>query len=592
MIGDILLPKGKTLTLAAMRISAHTQQLFVSVYVHKRQGECRGCHTLSAAVHSRYTRRLADVPCGGWSVVLEVRIRKFFCRAQGCGRRIFAEQLGEVAGKWARRTTRLQAIIECIGVALGGSMAQYVCGLLRVPVSRRVILHTIRRTVLPTLSTPRVLGVDDWALRRGQRYGTLLVDLETGRRIGLLPDRSATTLATWLQAHPGVQIISRDRAGAYAEGARQGAPGAVQVADRFHLLQNLATALTISYEAHAGLLKHLTLEQQPAPTELPSHDIPQTDANARGPSHAPQTTPVQALRDERRAVWLAKFERVHALRKEGWSIHAIARELGITRRTARKYARLPHLPKKTSPRSGPRLLDPYRAFLQQRFAEEPGLSSRQLWQESKQRGFPGGQTLVYRYWAQLRAQSGIPVKSPPAQRGPRPTAMPVLKNPPFTARMLTSLVLSRQDTLSEKQRTLLLRARQLHPHLDLATSLAQQFTTLLRSRNPHRLDSWLQQVEASGLPSLRGFASGIRRDYPAVEAALSYAWSNGPVQGMLTVSNLSNVKCLVVPNPTCFASGFLLLPDSPKLYKNPDVGKQYIILPSQTNLPPNLTEPE
>jgi len=218
---------------------------------------CPLCTTPAHRLHSYYERTLADVPWAEYRVRLRLRVRKWFCRHPHCHRRIFTERLPTVAAPWARRTLRLTRRLVAVGLALGGKAGVRLSQCWGLTVSRNTLLRGLRRLSVPISPTPTVLGVDDWALRKRHTYGTILVDLEQHQPIALLGDREAETLAQWLHHHPGVQIVSRDRSKAYEDGVRQGAPEAIQVADRFHLVQNLAEVLDQVFNAHIQELNAL-----------------------------------------------------------------------------------------------------------------------------------------------------------------------------------------------------------------------------------------------------------------------------------------------------------------------------------------------
>lgn len=487
---------------------------------------CSACGASAIRVHSRYVRTLADLPWQGTRVRLVVTVRRFFCEAAGCERRIFAECLPETAARYARRTGRVATLLELIGFALGGRAGSRMAAALGLASAPGTVLARVRAAAAAAdgsieVPTPRVLGVDDWALRRGQRYGTLLVDLERHRVIDLLPDREAATLAAWLRAHPGVEIISRDRGGAYAEGARQGAPDAVQVADRFHLLHNLVEALERVCARHHTVVREAAEEIGPAPRsreELRQRRYSGLPANSPGPTaHERQSA-------ERRARRLERYERVVALRARGMPKKRIARELGLDRRTVTAWLTAGHFPER-APRTTrqPRLVEAYMPQIAA-YYDRGGTNAAALARQLAAEGYRGTDATVRRALTALRMSRQPAVTVSPSATTAR-AAVPVP-----SPRAVAWLLRKPAEKLSDGERTYVTALTTKCPAIAEAQALADRFARMLREHEINELAPWLSAAEGS---ELKAFARGIRRDYDAVLAALCFPWSNGQVEGQV-----------------------------------------------------------
>ena len=357
---------------------------------------CPLCRQLSQRVHSHYRRTLADLPWQGNTVKIVLTCRKLFCGNRECKRRIFAEPIPFVARRCARKTCRLAEALWELAYLAGGEAAARIARTFGLSVSPDALLRSLHRTPPPDSSTPRVLGVDDFAFKRGRVYGTLLIDLERHRPVDLLPDREAQTLANWLQTHPGVEVISRDRGNAYIEGATQGAPDAVQVADRWHLLHNLKGAVEELLMRHRSqLLRRAPLTSAPSlpdrPSSEPSCSVLSQHEKAR-----------LAKRDKR----LERYGQVAALKEQGKSVPEIAQAVGVSKRTISRFLAASSFPERRRRRRSPSPLDPYLPYLKERF--EAGChKGRPLWRQIVAQGYAGPVASIYPVLARLR--EGLPL---------------------------------------------------------------------------------------------------------------------------------------------------------------------------------------
>jgi transposase len=488
---------------------------------------CPRCHHCATRIRGAYVRTLADLPWSGRSVRLQLRVRKFACDLPHCPQRIFTERLPNVTIPYARRTTRLTDVVRAVAFAVGGEGGSRLLHRLRMAVSATTVLRVIRRTGAEVRPTPRVLGIDDWARRKGQTYGSILVDLEHHQVVDLLPDRTATTVATWLRGHPGVEIVSRDRAEAYAEGAALGAPQAIHVADRWHLLKNLGDALEEVLQQHRAQIKQVFVPTSPEAAPAAALHV----------NHPPPVVPARVLaeRAAKRQARFACYTQVLALRQRGMTLRAIAAEVGLNPKTVGRWMQTATFPERVPRPSRRKCLDPYTPYLVERW--NAGChNATLLWHEIKQQGYGGGCTRVRDFLAPFRPRRGQ--RSGMDERTTQHAA--VTDGVPPTIRTLRGCVLRRPDQITQHEQNLVHRLRTAHTVVEAAVQWTQAFAAMVRQRQPEHLEPWLWQVANSEVASLRRFAAGIQRDKAAILAGLTLEWSQGQVEGQ--VNRLKLVK--------------------------------------------------
>jgi transposase len=471
---------------------------------------CPACGAASARVHGRYARRLADAAVGGRRVVIRLTVRRFSCPVPGCKRKTFAEQVPGLTSRYARKTPLLASMLRDVAVALAGRAGSRLAAALGVPASRQVLLRLVMAAPDPAVPAPRVLGVDDFAIRRGQNYGTVIIDCQTGAPLDLLEGRDAQPLADWLIDHPGVEVICRDRSGAYADGARTGAPDAVQVADRFHLWQNLAKAVERCVAAHRSCLA----EPGPAPIAA---DEP-----------APAAEPLAGARPDPSGKYADRARRhhalVHELLAEGRGLREIARYLGWGLHTVQRYARAATWQELADGRwQGPRAskLDPFKPYLSQRTGEGCG-NGAQLFREIQDRGYTGSYSVVRSYLDLHR-----PAKEP-------------LPPAPPTVRDVTGWLTRHPDSLTEDDRPQLKAVLERCPQLQAASDQVRAFAAMLTQLTGQDLPQWISNARDAGLPGISSFAKGLEQDLDAVTQGLTTRWNSGPVEGR--VNHIKMIK--------------------------------------------------
>lgn len=502
------------------KVIPQADEITVAVETAQTEAVCPDCQRASTKLHSRYERRLADLPWAGIAVRLHLRARKFFCPNMDCHRRIFCERLPAVVAPYGRRTLRLNEALTVIGFALGGAAGARASRKLALGASSDTLLRRVRSTASAPRPAVRVLGVDDWAVRRRARYGTILVDLERRRVIDLLPDREGITVENWLKANPGVEIATRDRSATYAEAIRKGAPSAIQVADRWHLLANLTDAVERVLNNRQSQVREAASVVIKAQTSLASAVInagPTTMLSSRSGRESEQN------REKR----YARYLQVIKLRKQGLAMRVIAQSLKMSRVTVRHYIEADGFPERAPTRTRYSQIEKYVAYLHQRFAAGCD-NATQLWREIAAQGYGGKAAMVRRYIKRLRVRTeALDVK----QRAEIQSAAVNFKSP--SIRRAAWWLIKEADDLTAEQRLFVERLICQCPDVGKVKELAQDFMRMVTRKKASRFEQWLMRARRSAVTEFRSFAEGLNKDRDAVVAALRSPWSNGQVEGQI-----------------------------------------------------------
>jgi transposase len=521
---DTLLPPESGVRIRS--ITFERSAVVVELVTTSSAASCPQCGGASAAVHSRYRRHLQDQPCRGQRLRLAVTARKFICPRADCPRRVFCERLPELTEPHARTTGVLAGVHRAIGLALGGEGGARLAARLSMPTSPDTLLRRVKDHPGEPCPSPRYVGLDDWASRKGRSYGTILIDLERRCVIDILPGRDGEAVRQWLATHPQVEIITRDRWPAYIEAANTAAPQARQVADRFHLLRNVREAVEKLLARHGSAIRAASAAAESSPTGAAAN----TDATAAAPepgvkprSKKEQHRVVQRrLREER-------FRQVKTLLAQGQSCRAIARRLGLNLKVVLRYRRLDECPNWAPGRVVPTQLDPFAAAIAA-WVAAGNRNSADLFRDLKAQGYVGGYDAVRRYVNRLIGSSGRPGRRDPDARR-RPPSAP-------SARKLSFRVVNPKP--ESRSARVLKGLRERDPKLDAALVLAEELLAMVRRQCPTTLPAWASKAEASGDVDLRNLAVSLMQDAAAVEAALTTSWSNGPVEGH--VNRLKTIK--------------------------------------------------
>jgi len=455
-------------------------------------GLCPSCGTVSRRVHSRYRRRATDLPLSGRIVQLLVIARRFRCDAVLCGRQIFTERFAEgVLAPSARRTARLDSIVHHLGLALGGRPAAGFAKRLMLPVSKDTLLRVVRRRSRPPADPLRVIGIDDWAWRRNHRYASIVCNLERRRIVTLLPDREPATAQAWLAAHPTIAIVARDRGGGYGEAAAKALPHAIQVADRWHLMENASRAFLDAVRKSMRQIRTAIGATTIDPKLLTAAERLQYEGYLR--------------REETNAAILA-------LSKSGTPIKQIVRQTGYSKKLVRQVIRGERNDVFRTRQSS---VDLHLPWLDDQWASGCR-NGAELWRRLKARGFRGSLRVISE-WATRR------------RRAERVDAQNLQRIP--SARKIACLMTIGRDLLTKAETVMVAAIEAGVPTLVEAREIVAEFHLMIRRKIEAGLTPWIERARASLIVS---FASGVARDEAAVRAAITSYWSNGQTEGQIT----------------------------------------------------------
>ena len=534
-----LLPDQASLTLC--HVKTGNPNWMINAAAGREAANCPACGVLSKARHSSYVRRLKDLPIQGQPVELTVRVGRWRCRNRGCPRRIFCQRLPEIAPTHARETKRFGEIGRAIAHALGGRAGARLSLRLGIPVSRNTLLRRLKRWAQSRLPAGpiQVIGVDEWAWRKGQNYGTILVDLQRGVVADLLPDRSAASFEKWLKEHPGVTVVSRDRDGVYAEGGYSGAPRAQQVADRFHLVQGLIRAVQDELAHQRDGLRMPTQEivghnspkeATPAVPEPQGMPMPQ-----RGPLPSPRPQEIRQKRWERKQ---ESFAMVKDLRAQGIKAFEIVKLTGLSRGTVDKWLRLeecPPLRSKKAPRPG---MVEYLSEELRRLWDQGCQNGTKLLEQIRKLGYVGSYSSLTQFLQSWREEKRAAKRMAAAQSTERThsTVSAVRHVSPQEA----AAALSKPRPMLNERQSKIVDFLKRTPDFATMRHLILSFRSILCNGKVSSLTRWIEEAEATGIAAIGKFVRQLKRDREAVEHAVEYRWSNGPVEGH--INRLKTIK--------------------------------------------------
>jgi transposase len=517
------------------QLDRHDNQLHAIITSQQPTSKCPSCGTPSAILHSHYHRTVQDLPVGGSNTMWTLHVRRFRCRKRSCQQRVFCERFNQGLNAYARSTSRVNILFEKTSLAIGASPASSLNADFNLKASNSTMLRRAHQAATPnTMTSLKVIGVDDFAFQKGRMYGTIIVDHEQGKVVDLLPDRTSKTLTTWLKSHPEIEVITRDRSYEYAKACSDGAPRAKQVLDRWHVLKNLRDALEKFLTRHRKAIAEIAKEFR-NPSSLPAS----YGTSKKQLAKAKSKLRVRQERIQRARELFAKYN----------SIIRVARELPASKTFVYKAIRSEDLPELRNNARGGSLLDRWVPELELRFAR--GLrNGKQFWRELREIGFEGSYERI-RDWVRFRRDqqkvrdaarqdSAIEGTELPGTAQQIPMVSETSRIRSFAPRQLVWLLLFADAKLTDQDAKILERISVVCPDVPKARVLALEFQRLMREKDVKSLDAWFTAVKSSFLPDLTSFVVGLERERKPLEAAITEIWSNGRVEGQ--VNRLKLIK--------------------------------------------------
>lgn len=518
MIPQFILPSN--VQLKADAVYSEPGVLYINASACQPRSTCPICSQASRRVHSRYSRMLLDLPISGHLARVNLKARKYFCDNHACPRKVFTERFDYEIRPYYRRMLRSNDLLARMALELGGNTGATISRYVGIPVSPSTVLRVVKKLeIQPKVWTSGVIGVDDWAFKKGRTYGTVIVDLERKEVVDLLPDREADTLAEWLKNHPEVKTVSRDRYGPYALGVKKGAPQASQVADRFHLLMNLGEATKRVFQSKGKELKDVfNLYNNP---EKKNSDVEQIQP---APQREPEQSDISSanISIDRQH----KFEKAKELYKKGFSIRLIAKTVNVQRLTVRKYISMERLTKRESSTSTN--LDAFVDFLMQESNRHK--TYRELHQTITSMGFNGK-------YSQFCFKMNEICKIQPLYRPKVINPTPIRTWSP--TRLSLMLYMEPDQLQGNDDHEFLNLLYEKYPEIKQMEQLVKSFKKLFQCKEDGLLKDWIEEAAHSEC-GLKNFAKNLAKDFDAVNNAVITPFSNGQVEGQ--VNRIKNIK--------------------------------------------------